>query len=241
MKFVIELIFVIILLASIWTGYKKGLAAGIATLLSIIISMYVGNLLATSFAPETEKVINPFVDGYMEGSSGIVGEALDEILGDSQDLSVDDAVRQNPDIALELCEKSFSKMGLYSHSANRMAELAVSQYNESTTSGITAAIIDVMSSAIAYFISFTVFFALAIIIFTIILNLINLNLDMPYLKKVNLAGGIVSGALIGIFFCALVAWILKFMGIFIQSENLDGFLIGKLFLKADILSLFLPY
>ena len=67
MKFIIELTFVLILLASIWTGYKKGLIPGIATLLSIIISMYVGSLFSETFSPELEKAIHPFVRGYMEG------------------------------------------------------------------------------------------------------------------------------------------------------------------------------
>lgn len=239
MKIVIELIFVIILAASVYTGYKKGLAAGIGTLLSIIISMYVGNLLAGTFLPETAKVIHPFVDGYMEGSTGIIGEALDDILG-KQELSIDDAVKQNPDITKELCKTSYTKMGIYPHSAEKMANRAVEEYEKGGT-GITSAIISVMSDSVAYSVAMIVFFALSIIILTVILNLFNLNLDFPDMKKVNLIGGIASGAVIGIFFCAFAAWILKFLGLFLSDGGVGGVLFGKLFLLADIMSLFLPY
>lgn len=240
MKIVIELIFIAILAASVWTGYKKGLAAGIGTLLSIIISMYVGNLLAETFLPETAKVINPFVDGYMEGSTGTIREALDDILGESQDLSIDEAVNQNPDITFELCESSYLKMGIHKHSAEKMAKMAISEY-EKGDSGITSAIISIMSDSVAYSTAMIVFFSITIIILTIILNLLNLNLDFPNLQKANLIGGIASGAIIGIFFCAFVAWILKFLGLFISNDAVNGVLFGKLFMNADIMSLFLPY
>lgn len=240
MKFIIELTFVLILLASIWTGYKKGLIPGIATLLSIIISMYVGSLFSETFSPELEKAIHPFVRGYMEGSNSVLGETLDEILVDGQDLSVDDAVKRNPEIAYELSEKSFYNLGLYPRPAKNLAKTVIREYDEGET-GLSSAIVSVVSDATAFFIAFIIFFALSLIILTVILNLMNLNLDLPKLNRINSAGGIASGALIGVFFCFLSAWILKFADLLVTTEKIRALLIGNLFMKADILNLFLPY
>lgn len=240
MKFLIELVFIVILGSSIWTGYKKGLVAGIATLLSIIVSLYVGNLLAETFSPEVAKVIQPFADGYMEGSSGVIDNSQEEILGSEQDLSVEDSVKQNPDIANKLCESSFLKMGVYPNTAKKMADKAVGLYKQQDIT-ITNAIINVMSNVIAYYIAFIVFFTLAIIILTVIINLINLSLVIPNMEKLNLFGGMFAGALIGIFFCSFTSLILKFIGPFILQENFSGLLLSKLFFSMNILSWFLPY
>ncbi|NLW65525.1 MAG: hypothetical protein GXY26_04780 [Clostridiales bacterium] len=240
MKIVFELVFIAILGSSIWTGYKKGLAAGIATLLSIIISMYVGNLLAETFSPEVSKVIRPFVEGYMEGTSGIIDKSLVEIVGDTQGLSVEDSVKQKPDIAHELCRVSFIKMSVYPNTASKMADKAVGLYKHSKIS-ITKAIIDVMSNTIAYYITFIVFFTLAIIILTVIINLINPSLKIPNVQRLNLIGGITAGTLIGLFFCVFASLILKFIGPFISQESSNGLLISKLFLNTNFMSWFLPY
>lgn len=240
MKFIIELIFLIILFASIWTGYKKGFIAGIATLLSIIISICVGNLFAETFSPELEKAIHPFIRGYMEGSVGTSDDTIVEIFGEGQSISVDDAVEKNPDIAFELCEKSFISMGLYPRPAKNLAKTVIREYSESN-SGISAAIIGVMSDAIAYLLAFLVFFSLALLILTVILNLLQLKIDIPKLDKYNSIGGIASGVLVGTLFCSLTAWILKFADLLIANNKIGAILIGNLFMRADIFSIFLPY
>lgn len=240
MKIVIELVFIVILGSSIWTGYKKGLVAGIATLLSIIISMYVGNLLSETFSPEVAKVVHPFADGYMEGTTGVIDETLTEILGDLQGLSVEDSVKQHPDIAHELCQSSFIKMGMFPNTAKKMADEAVGLYEQSE-GGISQAIIDVMSNTIAYYVTFAVFFTLAIIILTVIINLINLSLIVPNMEKLDMIGGIVAGIVIGVFFCAFAALILKFIGYIISKDGFDELLLSKLFLNTNIMSWFLPY
>lgn len=238
MRIIIELVFIVILGASILTGRKKGLVAGIATVLSIIISICAANIMANTFSNQLTNMIWPFVSGYMDGSTGVVGQSLDELTGHS-DLSVEDAIRQNPDMADDLCIRCYEKMGMSTSAAAKLAKKTIAAYDEGGVS-FSSEIINVMSAALAYALSFSIFFALAIIILTIIINLFNLSLKFPNMDKLNYIGGIASGAVIGVFFCSLAAWMLKFLGIVISQESLSGIAVSWVFMKLDMLSWILP-
>lgn len=238
MRIIIELVFIAILASSILTGRKKGLVSGIATVLSIIVSICTANILANTFSNQLTDMIQPFVSGYMDGSTGIVGQSLDELTGQS-DLSVEDTIRKNPEIADDLCIRCYEKMGMSTSAATKLAKKTVAAYDEGGTS-FSSEIIGVMSTALAYALSFSIFFALAIIILTIILNLFNLSLKFPNMDKLNYVGGIVSGAVIGVFFCSFAAWMLKFLGIIISQESLSGIAVSWVFTKLDMLSWILP-
>ena len=238
MRIIIELIFIIILGSSIYVGRKKGLVSGIATVLSIIISICAANILANTFSKQLTDMIQPFVSGYMDGSTGIIGLSLDEITGQS-DLSVEDTVRKNPESADDLCILCYEKMGMSTAASEKLAKKAIAAYDKGGIS-FSSAIISVMSSALSYALLFSIFFALAIIILTIIINLFNLSLKFPNMDKLNLIGGIASGAVIGIFFCSLTAWMIKFLGIVISQESLSGIAVSWVFMKLDMLSWILP-
>ena len=49
MKAILDIIFIAIILACAWTGYKKRLIMGIGGILAIIISIYGANLLSNTF------------------------------------------------------------------------------------------------------------------------------------------------------------------------------------------------
>ena len=67
MKLIIDLIFIAILVVCGWSGYKKGIIMGIGGVLVIIISLYGGNLLSTTFSYEVIPALKPFASGYLAG------------------------------------------------------------------------------------------------------------------------------------------------------------------------------
>ena len=95
MRFAVELIMLAVLLVCAWSGYKKGLVMGVGTIIAIVISLYMGNLLSETFSPQAAPVLKPFISGYMDGTEGVVGDKLDELLGSSGDakLSVEDVLK----------------------------------------------------------------------------------------------------------------------------------------------------
>ncbi len=235
MRFVIEIFLLFVILLCTWNGYKKGLVLCIGGILAIIVSLYVGDLLGDTFTSAVTPVVHPFVSGYMDGTEGKINSTLTDLLGSGSNLSVEDAIKANPDIKTTLCEKSFEKVGVYSSTAEVMAAEAVSSSDESGST-LSAAIINVMCNNFTYFLIFFIFFAISLIILTVMGNILNLSFKIPEMDKLNDVGGIVAGAFTGLMFCMIIAWALKFSGLLFPEEELKHTLLTALFLKMHILS-----
>ena len=52
-------------------------------------------------------------------------------------------------------------------------------------------------------------------------------------------GGTIAGAVKGMLFCMLLAWALKFMGIFIGTDTMSHTLLGRLFIKIGFIAHFI--
>lgn len=240
MKIAVELLLVLVFLLSVYSGYKKGLVMCIGTILAIIISLYMGNLLSETFSQEALPVIRPFASGYMEGTEGVIGDNLNELLASSDDrLSVDDALARYPEIKPELAENSYKDIGIYEDTAKTMANEAVA-LSEKTESGLSNAIVEVLCEKIAYAAGFILFFVLILIIFTVLGNILNLSFKIPERDKLNDIGGLVAGAVIGVLFCAIVVWCIRFTGMLLPEEEMRKTFLTSLFMKLDFLSAFLP-
>ena len=239
MRFAIEALLLFIIAYCAWNGYKKGLVMCIGSILAIIISLYVGNLLGDTFAQEVQPVMRPFVSGYMDGSEGIITENMNELLGaESNSLSVDDALAQNPEKRFELCVNSYRSVGIYTSAAKKMADEAIS-LSQQTGSSLSVAIVDVMSQSISYGLIFILFFLLTIIIITVLGNLFNLSFKIPEKDKLNNIGGAVAGGITGILICMIITWLLQFSGATLPEEDMRHTLLSALFIKINFLSLFL--
>lgn len=238
MRFLADLILLFIIAVCIWSGRKKGLAMCIVSILAIIISLYAGDLLASTFSPAVTPAVRPFVSGYMDGTGGVINKTVLYLQNGNSDLSLEDFVNKSPDVKAQLCEKSFEKVGIYSSTAIKMADDAVS-YADNNGKTLPAAIETVMTNSITYFLSFLVFFSLTLIILTVLGNVLNLSFKFPEMDKLNDIGGIAAGAVLGFMFCAIIAWALKFTGAFIPEADMNRTLLTALFLKINILSQFL--
>ncbi|MEF9970972.1 MAG: CvpA family protein [Oscillospiraceae bacterium] len=240
MKIIIEIFLIAVVLFCAWNGYKKGLIMGVGSILIIIISLYMGNLLSNTFSYEASPVLRPFVSGYMEGSDGVIGKSLKELIPstDSQ-LSVEDVLKLHPEVKEELCEKSFMGMGIYSKTAKELAKEAMAE-SEKTNVPLVTAIVETMCALVSYVGGFLVFFIITLIVLTVIGNILNLSFKIPEKDKLNNIGGIVAGAFTGLFFVAIAAWILKFGGLLIPEAELKKTLLTNLFIRMDLLSFFLP-
>ncbi len=240
MKIAVELILLVVLLLCVWNGYKKGLVMCIGTILAIIISLYMGDLLSNTFSQEIAPVVRPFASGYMDGSDGIIDKNLDELLGGTEvQLSIEDALERHPEIKFELAENSFKDVGIYEESAKRMANEAVALADK-TDITLSNAIVDILCSNLTYYLCFILFFVLVLIIFTVLGNILNLSFKIPEKDKLNDIGGIVAGAVTGLIFCIITVWSFRFLGKLFPEEEMKRTLLTALFMKLDFLSLFLP-
>lgn len=238
MKVLIELVFIAILAISVWSGYKKGLVMTVGSILIIIISLFVGDLLSDTFSHEAVTALRPFVAGYMEGNEGAVPSALAEISGGvTETLSTDDFIELRPELEVELCRQSYINMGIYSSAAKKMAEQAVT-YHQQANGSISASIVEIMCENFAYYLGFILFFAISVILLTVLGNISNLSFKIPNADKLNTLGGAVSGFVVGFLFCSFAAWILRFTGMLLPEDEV-GILFSKLFVSMDMFSSFL--
>ena len=238
MKLVIELIFIAILIICLWSGYKKGLVMTLGSILIIIVSLFVGDLLSDTFSHEPVAVLRPFVAGYMEGVDGAIETSLDEVMGDTSDmLSIEDIIELHPEITHDLCRLSFEKLGVFPTTAEVMATEAL-ELHEQGGYTISSAIVEIMCSKLTYYIGFILFFAITVILLTVLGNLSNISFKIPNMDKLNTIGGAVSGIVVGFLFCAVLAWVLKFAGAILPEETMEG-VFTSMFLKFDTLSKYL--
>lgn len=239
MRFAFEVLLLLIIAYCAWNGYKKGLVMCIGSILAIIISLYVGDLLGDTFAGEVQPALSPFVSGYMDGTEGIISSNMSELLDTgTSSLSVDEALAQNPDLRYDLCVNSYKNVGVYTSAAKEMADEAIA-LSEQNGTALSFAIVDVMCQNLSYCLIFILFFLLTLIIITVLGNLFNLSFRIPEKEKLNDLGGAIAGGVTGILICMTITWVLRFCGAFLPEEIMRKTLLTALFLKINFLSLFL--
>jgi len=239
MKSIIDILILIILICGLWTGYKKGLIMGILSAVVLIVSVYGANLLSNTFSYDVVPALKPFAGGFVEntidGEDGVI-----ETLGwDNEDnYSLEDLLSQYDDQQEEFTALCFEKMGIDSAAAGIMAESAL-EYAQEEDKAIVDAVIHELCARISYVGCFVIAFLLIVIILTVLINLPNLSYKIPHMDLANDIAGTVLGLVTAAAYCAILVWVLKFMGIIIGMDTLSETALGGWFLKRDFMSAFL--
>lgn len=239
MKLILNLIMLAVILLCVWNGYKKGLVLGIGGLLVIVISLYAADLLSDTYAYEINDALRPFASGYLETNInqkvreefGIAGAATGS-------LSVADYLASNPSQSEAFCRSTYEHMGIYGKTAQAMAEKAVA-YAAAQGRSVPDAMVDILCSTLSYVGGFLLFFLLILIFLTVLGNLPNLTFKIPGGEMLNDLGGMLTGIVRGFFFCALVAWLLKFTGVLLPQAQLENSFLCSLLMRLDPLAPFL--
>jgi len=231
----IDIILLTILLICGWSGYKKGIIMGVGGLLAVAVSLYGANLLSNTFSYEVIDGLRPFANGYMET---VVDDVVGPELGLDSRTSIDDFLKQNPDVDRRFCESCFRSIGIYAPTAELLAEEAL-QYAGEQSVALTRAVPEVLCSRAAYIGGFILAFLIIIILLTVIGNLPNLSYKLPHLDLVNDIGGAVLGVATGFSFCVVIAWVLQFTGLLIGQEVLGETILTSSIMRLGLLSRFL--
>lgn len=236
MKLILNLTFLFILLLCAWAGYKKGLILGVGSLLAIVISLYGANLLSHTYSYEVVDALRPFASGYVETTINRKVRTEFGIEGaKTASLSVDDYLASHPDDALPFAESTFRHLGVYPKTASQLGQEALDHAQLQET-GLVDAIVEVLCLRLTYVLGFFIAFLLILIIFTVLGNLTNLSFKIPNMDNLNDYGGLATGLLQGIFFCCILAWLLRFTGLLIPQSTLEHSFLVSGFMKLGILS-----
>lgn len=234
MSIILSVIFVLIVLFSVWGGYKRGFILSTANLVAIVASLYLACLLSAAFSNELVTVMRPFAEGYVERQ--IADVAMPELGLTSAGLSVSDALEQHPDMTDDFCAATFRALGIYDGPAEQMAQEA-QDYAAVQQTGVVSAIVEVFCERIAYVGCIVLGFVVILILLLAIGNLPNLTFKIPEKERLDDVGGAIVGALNGVTYCVLLCWALQFTGILIGRDTLAHTFLAKAFLFIDFITL----
>ncbi len=234
MRLIMDIILLVIVALGTWTGYRKGLIAGIAGILVVVISLFGGSLLSSAYSREVVPVLEPFVDGYID-SQNTRDKILDQILGYKTDRSLEDVLEEDGSRRYKYAEECMKELGIYQDRAEEMAVKAV-EYSERNGVSMTDAVVSVLCDTIAFVGGLTIAFLLILILLVAIGNIGNLSFRLPNLELLDEIGGAVLGFVKGFLYCVLLCWLLSFLGKVIGEDTIKNTTLAQFFLQVRFLT-----
>lgn len=213
LKWIIIILLLGIAALCTWRGYKNGIIRGICGILAIILSLYMAGIVAKMYNSEFDGMLSPFI-------SGIVDSSVDKVMSNDDEVVVHISDSDKKDV-YKLSYAVSRQFGLVDSAASLIAEETAAEcktVNQDMCSVLSANI----CSKFAYIAVYCVCFIIAAIIFSVIGNVINISLLIPKLGIVEPIAGAILGLIKGIILMYAVAMFLRYLGIIIPDEIIEG-------------------
>ena len=233
-RLILDIVLLVIVALCTWTGYRKGLIAGIAGILAVIIALFGGSLLSSAYSREVVPVLEPFVDGYID-SQNTRDEILEKLNYGYSDLSLEDILARDSSLRYNYAEECMKTVGIYQDRAEEMARTAV-DYADRNGVSMTDAVVTVLCNTASFVGGLTVAFLLILIVLVAIGNIGNLSFRLPNLELLDEIGGAVLGFVKGFLYCVLLCWLLSFLGLIIGKDTLESTTLAQFFLQIKFLT-----
>ena len=234
MKAIIDILLLIIIALCTWSGYKRGLVGGVASLLAIIIALLGGSIVAAAYSHEVVPAFEPFVDGYVDSSS-MRKTVLERMGYGESDLSHEDILAADTSLRHDYAYETLREVGMYSQRAEEMASEAVALADASGMT-MTDAVVSVLCETVTYLVAVAIGFMLLLILMVAIANMCNLSFRLPNMENVDEIGGAVLGFAEGFMYCVLICWVLSYFGLVIGRDTMNGTTLGRFFLLFDFIT-----
>ena len=233
-RLILNIVLLLIVALCTWTGYRKGLIAGIAGILAVVIALFGGSLLSSAYSHEVVPVMEPFADGYID-SQNIRDEVLETLGYGYTDLSLEDILARDSSLRYDYAVECMKIVGIYQDRAEEMAQKAVDLADRSGVS-MTDAVVTVLCDTGSFVGGLLVAFLLILILLVAIGNIGNLSFRLPNLELLDEIGGAVLGFVKGFLYCVLLCWVLSFLGIIIGKDTLENTTLAQFFLQIKFLT-----
>ncbi len=235
MNLALYIVFGLIVLISIWSGYKHGLILSVAHLAAIVASLYLAALLSSAFSNEIVSGMRPFAEGFLDHQ--VATEVMPNLglVGDS-DLSVADTLEQQPEAAYEFCYSTYRAAGIAEKPAQQMAREAQS-YAAAQHTTVSDGLVQVFCERMAYVAGTALAFILILVLLLAVGNLPNLTFRLPEHEHLDDFGGALVGLVNGLAYCMLLCWVLQFAGALIGRDTLEDNIVSNILLKINILTI----
>lgn len=200
LRWIIDIVLLLILLGCAWKGFRNGLIPGVFMLLALIASLYGAKLVAETYSEEFVSILEPFASGITDRAireQDEEGESTGTVYGDAKAI--------------------LERIGFLGSAAENIAGELGQEVTE-TGHVLRNAMIKRLCIDVAYALTLTIAFTLLAIAFAVIGNLISLSFHIPGLELVNSILGAVFGLGEGLVFAFFIAWLLRFAGMLVKPE-----------------------
>lgn len=234
MNFIVDIFLLLIIVLCTWSGFRKGLIAGIAGILAVVIALLGGQLISEAYSSEIIPALEPFVDGYIDSADNR-NDILNTLGYGNSDKSLNDILSSDSSLRYDYAYECMSKLGFYEDRAAELAAKAV-KLSDDNRIDMTDAIIDVICSKATFLGVMTIAFLLILIFMVAVANLFNLSLRLPNLETFDELGGLVLGFIQGFIYCILICLFLSYFGLLIGRSTMGETTLGQFFLTFDFIS-----
>lgn len=204
---IIDGVVLFILLVALLRGRRAGFIPGIFMLLGLLVAVYGANLVAETYSGEFTGMLEPFISGLTDRVSR-EAEAEFEKKGVTADTR-------------KMVEKTLSGMGIIGTAKENITE-EICRETKATGHELRTLLTEKLCSCAAYILTAIIAFILISIVFTVLINLINLSFHMPGFEIVDGVLGACFGIAEGLVIVFFILWLLRFTGLLISEDKLEG-------------------
>ena len=234
MNVALYIVFALIVVLSIWSGYKHGLILSVAHLAAIVASLYLAALLSGAFSNEIVSGMRPFAEGYLDHQ--VATEVMPKLNLGGDNLSVADALEAKPDTAYSFCYETYRAAGIAEKPAQQMAREAQT-YAAAQHTTVSDGLVHIFCEKLAFVAGTALAFILILVLLLAVGNLPNLTFRLPEHERLDDVGGALVGLANGVAYCILLCWVLQFAGILIGRDTLEHNIVANILLKINILTI----
>ena len=206
MKFALDLIFILVFLVCIFTGYKRGFVKSLTDLVSNLIAVIAARIISYQLAPSVFST-------YFKDS---VAETLRDKVA-----PLGGNITEQVNNTLDYIPSGF--LSIAGVDGEKLAETVSSQIEEEGVSLVEALMNNIVSPIGTFILRIVIFvaaFAVCLVVMKLISLLLNKLSKLPVLKQANKAFGFVFGGIKGIVLVLVICAVLSILSGIINS---DGF------------------
>ena len=206
-----------------WRGYRNGLIRGVFGVVTLIVALIIGSIVAAAYAEEVTGVLKPFV-------GGIVDSAIADML--EEDAKFEPLDHDNDTEDFRTAYNALRQIGLPKSAAISIAEQAADNDSQGFLSEFVS---DKLSLALAYVALFGIAFLLIAIIFAVIGNLISFVFSLPGLKLIDTVAGVAFGIIKGVLIVLAITTVVRYYGV-LASSTLEETTVLNYFVNHNMIS-----
>ncbi len=216
---VVDGIIILIFVACIFDGYRRGFVKMLLSIAAIIISIALAGAMSApaaqwAYDEYVGEIASDYVDGYFDGTLENIGMTEDDLTGNSFEGAQDDIAEAIPEEISNLLEKY--DVSIEDLLADISAEDTLEETNVKIKENLERAIILPVLELVA----FLLLYIISSIVLSVLIGVICSAFKLPIIKGINKALGAALGTLKGLAVVAVLSLIAVFAAGFFSGNEL---------------------